>query len=91
MRLMDLMLLKAKPLVHRPCNRHRELLPLRALSTLSGVKGLAASCKTTSCALGGSTHICQLRQIWATSLYLEKPVNPEELVTIVNELLKGGR
>jgi len=23
-------------------------------------------------------------------LYLEKPVNPEELVTIVNELLKGG-
>jgi len=24
-------------------------------------------------------------------LYLEKPVNPEELVTIVNELLKPGR
>jgi DNA-binding response OmpR family regulator len=24
-------------------------------------------------------------------LYLEKPVNPEELVTIVNELLKAGR
>jgi len=23
-------------------------------------------------------------------LYLEKPVNPEDLVTIVNELLKGG-
>jgi DNA-binding response OmpR family regulator len=23
-------------------------------------------------------------------LYLEKPVNPEELVTIVNELLKSG-
>jgi two-component system response regulator HydG len=24
-------------------------------------------------------------------LYLEKPVNPEELVTIVNKLLKGGK